>query len=1212
MTLLLRGTLALAIVPGWMFYVTDASGQTPSFNIAPAFSAGTSPTSVAAGDFNGDGRPDLAVTNQNGLSVLLNDGNGGFQPRVNYTLVTGTNPQSVIAGDFNGDGKMDLAVANQGAGTVSIYIGNGSGGFADPISYTAGTNPRRVISVDLNGDGKQDLVVVNSGPPSGVSVLIGNGNGTFQTAKFFAAGSVSLSVAVGDFNGDGKPDLAVANEGSDNISVLLGNGDGTFKTAVNYNLDLPGLSVSPTAVVTGDFNGDGKLDLAVATPNHQDVAVLLGKGDGTFHTAVHYGLDDPNFVNGNNVLATADLNGDGHPDLVLANLSSDHVTVLLGPGDGTFPSSKSYAAGPEPIGVAIADFNGDGKPDIAAADNTVDGVVAVLFGNGDGTLQAAPLSRAGSIPGSFAVGDFNGDGIMDIVTASPLSSVAGGIGSGVLILGNGDGTFQAPKIWTTSGVSSVALGDVNGDGKLDLVETNATPGNGNVAVLLGKGDGTFQTAVTYSAGTTPQAVAITDLNGDGKLDLVVANHSSSNVSVLLGNGNGTFQTAVNYNTPNTGTADVLAIADFDGDGKPDVAVGISGINATIVAILLGNGNGTLQAEIPYAAGFASSATLSIVSTDFNADGKFDLAVTDGATLAVLLGNGNGSFQVPVTAPLVVPGNAINGKVVAGDFNGDGKPDLAVTTRDGAWVLPGNGDGAFQAAVALAPFIGGAVAVGDFNGDGRPDLVMADSTQDATPTDTVAIVSNTTVVPIAVTINSVPSGLQMGTEGLSDCTSPCDLTLNWGTVHLIGTYDYQLPDLAGARYHFDHWSDGGGRQHNITVPRTPITYTAYFNTEYLLSTAVSPPSAGQVLLANPGAFDLEGGQYAVAGTVAGVVAVPNSGYTFTSWSGNVANPSSASTTVTMTGPQTVTANFTALAVGSASPASGSGLSHTFTFTFTDVAGWQDLAVVNVLVNQALDGIGACYVAFAPSGATSGFLYLVDDAGDGGYASGSPMALPSSSKLQNSQCTITGKGSSVSGSGNTLTLTLAVTFASSFAGNQVLYTAARSNSGNSGWQAIGTWNVPGTAPTGPAVGAVTPARSSTAGQTYKFTFTDTNGHADLAVVNILINDSLDGIGACYMAFVPASATSGYLYLVDDAGDGGYASGSPISLPSSSTLQNSQCTINGTGSSVSASGNTLTLNLALTFSPTFLGNRVFYLAARNSTENSGWQAVGSVTVP
>jgi hypothetical protein len=299
--------------------------------------------------------------------------------------------------------------------------------------------------------------------------------------------------------------------------------------------------------------------------------------------------------------------------------------------------------------------------------------------------------------------------------------------------------------------------------------------------------------------------------------------------------------------------------------------------------------------------------------------------------------------------------------------------------------------------------------------------------------------------------------------------------------------------------------------------------------------------------------------------------------------------------------------------SVSPGSGSAFSQVFTFTFTDPNGYSDLSVLDVLINNYLDGVGACYFAWVPSGASAGYVYLVDDAGDGGYAGGSPMFVPTSNSLSNSQCTISGTGSSVSSNGNTLTLTLAITFTSGFAGNKIFYMAARSNTQNSGWQALGTWNVPGAAPVGPAVGGVNPGRSTSMGQTYTFTFTDSNGYTDLNVLDILTNSFLDGISACYVAYVPTGATTGYLYLVDDAGDGGYAAGSPLLLSSGGTLQNSQCTINTTGSSASASGNTLNLNLNIAFNAGFAGNQVFYLAARNSgSGNSGWQAVGSVTVP
>ncbi len=305
------------------------------------------------------------------------------------------------------------------------------------------------------------------------------------------------------------------------------------------------------------------------------------------------------------------------------------------------------------------------------------------------------------------------------------------------------------------------------------------------------------------------------------------------------------------------------------------------------------------------------------------------------------------------------------------------------------------------------------------------------------------------------------------------------------------------------------------------------------------------------------------------------------------------------------------SFVTMSVATAgiSPAAGSGSAHTFTFTFTDAAGFADLSVLDVLISTFLDGQTACYFALAPTSATTGYIYLVDDAGDGGYA-GAPMPLPSTGVVQNSQCSISATGSSVSASGNTLTLTLAITFKAPFAGNKAVYMAARSNTQNSGWQSLGTWNVPGT-PTGPAVGTVSPARSTSLGQTYTFTFTDSNGFADLFVLDVLTNSFLVGNNACYFAYVPTTPTNGYLYLVDDAGDGGYAPGSPIGLSSGGTLQNSQCILNTAGSSASASGNTLTLNLAITFKAGFAGNQVFYMAARNNgTGNSGWQAAGSVT--
>src|SRR6267143_1107003 len=272
----------------------------------------------------------------------------------------GRNPTSVTAGDFNGDGKLDLAVTNEGSNNVSVLLGNGDGTFQAAVSYPAGSGPVSVTSGDFNGDGKADLVVANPGAGSNsVSVLLGNGDGTFQAAVSYPAGSVPFSVTSGDFNGDGMLDLAVTNEGSNNVSVLLGNGDGTFRAAADYSV-----GAQPFSVTAGDFNGDGKPDLAVANAGSNNVSVLLGNGDGTFQAAVSYGVGSSPVS-----LVSGDFNGDGKLDLAAANESGNNVSVLLGNGDGTFPSPASYGAGLQPWSVTSADFNGDGKPDLAVVNN---------------------------------------------------------------------------------------------------------------------------------------------------------------------------------------------------------------------------------------------------------------------------------------------------------------------------------------------------------------------------------------------------------------------------------------------------------------------------------------------------------------------------------------------------------------------------------------------------------------------------------------------------------------------------------------------------------------------------------------------------------------------------------------------------------------------------------------------------------------------------
>jgi hypothetical protein len=249
----------------------------------------------------------------------------------------------------------------------------------------------------------------------------------------------------------------------------------------------------------------------------------LGNGDGTFQAAVEYPASGPLYS-----VAVADFNHDGIPDLALANGGSNSVSVLLGNGDGTFRAAVDYPAGALPTSVAVGDFDHDGIPDLVVTNNVTAGTVNVLLGNGDGSFQAAVNYKAANSHVSVAVADLNGDGFPDL-------AVANQAGQANVLLGNGDGTFQGAVSYKAgSGTVAVAVADVNGDGIPDLVAANAGDldkgQGGNVAVLLGKGDGTFQAAQGYAAAVAPRAMAVGDSNGDGKLDLAVANNGGNNVS----------------------------------------------------------------------------------------------------------------------------------------------------------------------------------------------------------------------------------------------------------------------------------------------------------------------------------------------------------------------------------------------------------------------------------------------------------------------------------------------------------------------------------------------------------------------------------------------------------------------------------------------------------------------------------------------------------
>ena len=359
------------------------------------------------GDFNYDGAVDSAdsalLTSDLGASLDLS-----FAPQVNYAV--DSSPREVVEGDFNGDGIPDLAVTNFFGDDVSVLLGNGDGTFGAASTFAAQVGAMGIVAADVNCDGKVDLVVTELFNNT-VSILLGNGDGTFQPQQTVDAGNAPLGLAVADVNGDGKPDLIVANHTlwgyGGGVSVLLGNGDGTFQArqqALGYQ--------NISDVTVADLNNDGKADIVCTAETSNGVFVLEGNGDGTFQSPVYFATGSAPWS-----VKVADFNGDGINDLVVANRSSASLSILLGNGDGSFQPQETIPVGSSPQDVAVADLNGDGKYDLVET-NQGDGTVGILKGNGDGTFQNMQTYAVGSTPLGEIVVDLNGDGRPDIVVVN--------------------------------------------------------------------------------------------------------------------------------------------------------------------------------------------------------------------------------------------------------------------------------------------------------------------------------------------------------------------------------------------------------------------------------------------------------------------------------------------------------------------------------------------------------------------------------------------------------------------------------------------------------------------------------------------------------------------------------------------------------------------------------------------------------------------------
>ncbi|HMC64572.1 MAG TPA: VCBS repeat-containing protein, partial [Gemmataceae bacterium] len=693
----------------------DGTFQEPPLSIP----VGWQPLGLAVGDFNGDGKADLAVANSgsdsgalilglvldrdksgtDSVSVLLGRGDGTFQSEARYA--TGKSPDYLVAGDFNGDGKLDLAVSNSLGTDMSVLVGRGDGTFQDEVRFPVGDRPtprRGLVAADFNHDGKLDVAAAEL-LTNDVSVALGSGNGGFQKPLRFPVGIGPVAVATGDFNSDGRLDVASVNPTTNDVAISLGVGDATLQSQAHF-----AVGSAPAAIVKGDFNRDGRLDLAVANYDSGDVSVLLGLGDGMFR-------QEARFLAGEHpvALVVGDFNGDGLLDLAVANAGSNDVSLLLGRGDGTFQIQKSLPAPDLPQALVTGDFNRDGLLDLATADYRSQDL-AIFLGRGNGTFQAPIRLALGTSPVSLVADDFDGDDRLDLATANPKSNDVS------VLRGRGDGSFGNPmRLSVGTNPAYVTSSDFNGDGRRDLATANSI--SQDVSFLLGRGDGTFADQVRRPLNSYPVALAGDDFTNDGRTDLAIATQLFREVSILQELGDMRFVPGGTISNPIHATP---LVADWNGDGVPDVAV-INRQGQILLRLARPGSPGVFEAPtVVNPDPRVAARDMAVISTT----GTFLLAALDAksSSLSFYSRRPDGTSAGPA-----IPGT-LAVSVAAGDLNGDSRKDLVVADAGSnqVFVYLQNKSGgfgptpAYQVGVGISP---SAIDVVDVDKDGRPEIVV---------------------------------------------------------------------------------------------------------------------------------------------------------------------------------------------------------------------------------------------------------------------------------------------------------------------------------------------------------------------------------------------------------------------------------------------------------------------------------------------------------
>ncbi len=695
----------------------------------------TGESTMVAADFDGDGFVDLAVgteyRSETVIVVLLGRGDGTLtDDRRTSVFPLGSGVSDMDIGDFNGDGVVDLAIASYRDGQ-SVLLGRGDGTFHLATTFRDGGRSccESVDTRDINGDGLNDLL----SPSSGLTIRHGRGDGTFSAPRVIDLPGPLLAVA--DFDDDGNFDLVtLAPDAIESVMIFRGKEDESFAEGEVVWQSPTGVN----SVTFGNFNADDILDLAtirqtLGGSQQNGITVLLGVGDGTFQA------QPPQIVSGEfpivgvfgtvDVFTTVDVNADGITDLTAIDQSENKISVLLGAGDGSFEHAQ-YRTGDtraEALAHTWGDFDGDGFVDAASLineprfDSTSN--IVILIGEGDGSLVAAAetpwgLHRPSS---SYIVEDLDKDGFLDI-TVPDQDAV-------LFFFGQGDGLFDAQRTLSIGHqLNSMVDADFNHDGLADLLLAHGE--SNDVSILLNLGDRQFAQQNVDVGADSFSSIAPGDVNGDGSVDLIISTIDGQ-LKVMLGQDDGTFVEVSRI--PLAGPAYSIGTADFNNDSILDLVTATAGTEfaPAQIDVLLGLGDGTFLSQPRLDNG--RDPTM-LVTADFNGDGLVDLVTPDrSGAMVVRLGLGDGTFETEMTMDFAeltpeLPGLGVGSLFAFADFNSDNVLDVAITSRYSAQVsvLFGFGNGRFGQPRSFAVDNSGLnfmLVAGDFDGNGTVDLAM---------------------------------------------------------------------------------------------------------------------------------------------------------------------------------------------------------------------------------------------------------------------------------------------------------------------------------------------------------------------------------------------------------------------------------------------------------------------------------------------------------